>query len=215
LALAQACAELLPATPIKLAVVTTAVHEVTGAESLQPGGALAAGLAGVIGRELPNVTAWAVDRLPAGAVAAAVIAEFARPTAGASVALRGKFRWVRHFEPAPQCLAGAASKLRRRGVYLITGGTGGIGAALAVDLAQRWQARLVVLSRRGGAPELADAIAAAGGEAMIERCDVADPEDLRRVVAAAQRRFDTTREIRQGAARRAASREGVASPGAR
>ena len=37
--------------------------------------------------------------------------------------------------------------LRQRGVYLVTGGLGGIGLAVALDLARRVSARLVPLGR--------------------------------------------------------------------
>jgi len=130
-----------------------------------------------------------IDRGPEENVTTAVMAEFARPLEGQVVALRGKFRWLREFAPAPRASAAVQSGLRPRGVYLITGGTGGLGAALAVDLARRCQARLVLISRRGGAPELLTAVQEAGGEAMVERCDIADAAAVARVVASARARF--------------------------
>ena len=50
--------------------------------------------------------------------------------------------------PAEQNGATPPTALRREGVYLITGGTGGIGAALAKHLTQRWAARVMLCGRR-------------------------------------------------------------------
>src|SRR5207248_3455408 len=66
------------------------------------------------------------------------------------VALRGNHRWVPTFERVP--LPGKAdqlaqSGLRKEGVYLITGGLGGIGLAMAEYLARTLEARLVLTSR--------------------------------------------------------------------
>ncbi|MRT33283.1 KR domain-containing protein, partial [Xylella fastidiosa subsp. multiplex] len=61
-------------------------------------------------------------------------------------AYRGAHRWVKAYEPAP-LPAAAQPRLRREGVYLITGGLGGVGLVIAKHLAQHWQARLVLLGR--------------------------------------------------------------------
>jgi NAD(P)-dependent dehydrogenase (short-subunit alcohol dehydrogenase family)/acyl carrier protein len=64
------------------------------------------------------------------------------------VAYRDGQRWVRTFEPARlEVGAGCARRLRERGVYLITGGCGGIGLTLAEELARTVRARLVLTGR--------------------------------------------------------------------
>ena len=65
------------------------------------------------------------------------------------VAYRSGRRWLRRFEPL---LVGAAQGdslglLRPDGVYLITGGLGGVGLELASAIAERIQARLVLVGR--------------------------------------------------------------------
>jgi NAD(P)-dependent dehydrogenase (short-subunit alcohol dehydrogenase family) len=103
----------------------------------------------------------------------------------------------------------SAQGLRERGVYLITGGTGGIGLAMAKYLAQTCQARLILTKKspfpekttwqpRLAAGDLPDAdqkiisalleIEALGGEVDVATCDVADPAGMKRVVAEAQQR---------------------------
>ena len=63
------------------------------------------------------------------------------------VAWRGDTRWVEQHAPVR---LEARRTFRERGVYLITGGFGPVGLTLAAHLAARCQARLVLVSRRGG-----------------------------------------------------------------
>jgi acyl transferase domain-containing protein/thioesterase domain-containing protein/acyl carrier protein len=63
------------------------------------------------------------------------------------VAWRQGVRWQRHLgdgKPAPE---GAKPKLREGGVYLITGGLGGIGGVIAEWLAREVHAKLVLIGR--------------------------------------------------------------------
>ena len=53
------------------------------------------------------------------------------------VAYRGGHRWVQTAEPTPGPRSARALPLRKHGVYLVTGGLGGIGLALAAHLARR------------------------------------------------------------------------------
>ncbi|MFD8009772.1 SDR family NAD(P)-dependent oxidoreductase [Streptomyces sp. NPDC059762] len=75
------------------------------------------------------------------------------------------------------------------GSVLITGGTGTVGARVARHVVARHGARhVVLLGRRGpqapGAEELRAELTALGAEVVIAACDVADRDDLARVLAA-------------------------------
>ncbi|MFR9727676.1 SDR family NAD(P)-dependent oxidoreductase [Saccharopolyspora sp. MS10] len=75
------------------------------------------------------------------------------------------------------------------GTVLITGGTGGLGAALAEHLVrERGVRHLLLLSRRGpgaeGAPELAARLRELGAAVAVVACDAADREALAEVLAA-------------------------------
>src|SRR2546423_655402 len=100
--------------------------------------------------------------------------------------------------------------LRAKGVYLITGGLGGIGLALAEYLAQAAQARLVLIGRsvlplrEQWTQWLADhdaddpvsrkirkiwAIEELGAEVLIVKADVSNQDDMRRVIARTHAQF--------------------------
>ncbi|MEW2119927.1 type I polyketide synthase, partial [Streptomyces sp. NPDC005474] len=74
------------------------------------------------------------------------------------------------------------------GTVLITGGTGGVGAQVARELAGQGAAHLLLLSRRGpaapGAEELSAELTALGARVTVAACDVADRAELAAVVAA-------------------------------
>jgi NADP-dependent 3-hydroxy acid dehydrogenase YdfG/aryl carrier-like protein len=66
------------------------------------------------------------------------------------VSYRGNYRWVQTFEPVHLDKTPTANKqLREGGVYLITGGLGGIGLLVAKYLAQTARAKLVLIGRSG------------------------------------------------------------------
>src|SRR6185369_13373212 len=64
------------------------------------------------------------------------------------VAYRNNTRWVQFMEPLHlKEQPGPPTQLREAGVYLITGGLGGIALELAVYLAQTVKAKLILLAR--------------------------------------------------------------------
>jgi NAD(P)-dependent dehydrogenase (short-subunit alcohol dehydrogenase family) len=100
--------------------------------------------------------------------------------------------------------------LRQHGVYLITGGSGGIGLAIAAYLAQTFQARLVLVSRNGlpqrnqwpqilqqSDPQSIEArqisqilqLEEMGSEVLILQADVANEARMRTVLEQAHSRF--------------------------
>jgi len=73
------------------------------------------------------------------------------------------------------------------GTVLITGGTGGLGARVALSLAARGTRHLLLLSRRGpdapGAPRLREQLEELGATVTIRACDVSDRTALAEVLA--------------------------------
>jgi acyl transferase domain-containing protein len=128
---------------LEIAVVSRGLYDVTGSEALQPGGALLLGPCKVIPQEYPHISCRNID-LDADTDAATLMAELAAGCNEPVVAHRGRHRWVQGFEK----LAPAAPQmgvLREYGVYLITGGLGDVGLALAETIARAVRTTLVLI----------------------------------------------------------------------
>ena len=74
-------------------------------------------------------------------------------------------------------------------VALVTGGGGGIGGAIAAELAAGGHAVAVADLRAAAAGEVADALVAGGGRAAPVEVDVTDGESVARAAAAAEERL--------------------------
>src|SRR5262249_19621399 len=106
---------------LKLAVVTTQVHEVNGGESLSPDKAMALAPCKVIGMEYPGIRVRAIDVTldgdPDGLVRA-LMADLRAPWTDPVVAYRGRYRWVQGFEKMRiETPAAAPLPLRESGAY--------------------------------------------------------------------------------------------------
>ena len=88
------------------------------------------------------------------------------------------------WSPCPE----GPSALVRGGSYLITGGSGALGAHTARWLAREWSARLVLVGRRDEGPDqqrLLREITQLGGQAWYVSADLTRPEGAAAVIAAA------------------------------
>ncbi len=209
---------------IDLLIVTDHLQQLGGESDGMPAKAIALGPCKVIPREFPNVTARCVDirQPPAGSWLAArmagdLVAEFNAPARDDVVAWRQNERWVQEYEPtriaAHEVLIG---RLRPNAVVMITGGLGGVGLALAEQLATRVQARLVLVARRALPPRehwrslLAQgetprgmserirqlmAIEARGAQVLVVQADVTDPAQMKAAVEQACARFGTVHGV--------------------
>ncbi|WP_198169253.1 type I polyketide synthase [Herbidospora daliensis] len=170
-----------------LDIAVRGTQEVLPGEVRDPDGSTLLGPALVIPLEYPRVTTRFIDLdTPSG-----LAAELARPQTDRIVALRRGRRYLPGYETmaTPE-----AAPLRDGGVYLITGGLGGIALGLAERMARDVKARLVLLARSGlsGRPEAArrvEAIGDLGGEVEIVVGDVSDPAAVKRAVDTAIERF--------------------------
>ncbi|WPB75854.1 beta-ketoacyl synthase N-terminal-like domain-containing protein [Archangium violaceum] len=152
LALAQALGMHGAQPTVDISVVADGLHAIMEGEPVLPLKSLVQGPLSVIPQELPGCTCRGIDVVPPapGAVslqewARRLVVEVEAASTEHAVALRASGRWVREYvplrrEPAPV-------PLREQGVYLITGGLGGVGLTLAEHLARRCSARLVLTGR--------------------------------------------------------------------
>jgi acyl transferase domain-containing protein len=142
---------------IQLTVVSDNMQEVTGQENLRPEKAMVLGILKVLPQEYSNINCRSIDvDIPPGGspeenqLLQWLATEILRESSDTVVAFRGNYRWVQTFEPVlpdEMEIAPEGTRLREKGVYLITGGLGGIGLALAESLAKSVHARLILTGR--------------------------------------------------------------------
>ncbi|HSK80544.1 MAG TPA: SDR family NAD(P)-dependent oxidoreductase, partial [Thermoanaerobaculia bacterium] len=187
IALAQGMGDAGLSDPIDLTVVASGLFDVTGGEALAPEKATLFGPARVIPWEYPRVSCRVLDVLPGEPEA--LLREIAGGE-GSLVALRGPHRWVPGWEPLR--LDGAPvrpPRVREDGVYLITGGTGGIGLEVAASLAQGRKVRLALLGRTLRRSRRLLDLEEMGAEILVLSADVADREAMARALAEVRERF--------------------------
>jgi len=203
---------------VHLAVVSNNMQEVIGDELLHPEKATLLGPCRIVPQEYTDITCCSIDLvLPASgtwqdeALVERLLDELAAGAPDPVVAYRGKHRWMQAFEPirlgdSPE----RASRLRHEGVYLITGGLGGIGLVLAEYLAQTVQAKLVLVGRSaflhkdewpqwlaghddqdGVSRKIAklQAIEASGGQVLVVSADVTDRAQMQAAIGRARQQF--------------------------
>jgi acyl transferase domain-containing protein/acyl carrier protein len=216
--LVKALGSQLITSDLDLWIVTRNVRKVTGVEALCPEHATLAGASIVIAQENLNITCRQidVDHTTPGSwqeqhLVGQLLHELAARSPDLTVAYRGNERWIQTFEPL-RLPAPTTSPVRHKGVYLITGGLGGIGLTLAEHLAKTVQARIILTTRSAFPPKaewpaVVDSLPEAdivrrkiqflqtleglGAEVLVVRADVADQAQMQRVLDHIQAQFGT------------------------
>jgi acyl transferase domain-containing protein/acyl carrier protein len=216
--LAQAFGQQQITSPVDILVVSNHIHEITGDETLGPEKSTVLGACKIIPLEYSNMSCTSVDIVTADSepllapkLIDALLAETMANATDNVVAYRGTHRWVQCFEPVRLDKAGdLTARLRDGGVYLITGGLGGIGLAIAEDLAITAGAKLILISR-SSFPEREQweswirthderdpisikirrlhSFEAAGAEVLVLRADVASLDQMQNALLHATREF--------------------------
>lgn len=139
----------------------------------------------------------------AAAVLDAMLAE-AHPDAldAVSVRYQEQIRYVRKLKKLELPAPAATIPLKEHGVYLITGGAGGLGLIFAEFLAKQYRGRLVLTGRSEISASRAaqlDQLKELGAEVVYIAADVSDADDVRRLVRECKARFGGINGIIHGA----------------
>lgn len=153
--LAQALGKQNSTDELKLTVVSNGIQEVIGEELLYPEKATMLGLIRTIPQEYADITPLSIDVvLPQSGseseqkLITHLLNELQTTSSEQIIAYRGNHRWVQTFEPVRLDKSEQGlQRLREEGVYLITGGLGGIGLILAEHLAHTVRAKLILTGR--------------------------------------------------------------------
>jgi acyl transferase domain-containing protein len=212
----------------QIAVISNNMQLVTGEETLCPEKATILGSVKVIGQEYSNISCRSIDiALPDSGswqeekLLDQLLAELSTHTCDLVIAYRGLNRWVQTFEPIRlEQAKGGKPKLRTGGVYLIAGGLGDIGLALAEYLAQTVEAKLVLIGS-SSFPERnqwsqwlethdqkdsisnkirkVQALEESGSEVLVKRADIANLEQMQAAITQASERFGEIHGVIQAA----------------
>ncbi len=214
--LAQAIGEEDLSGHMHISVLSSGAFQVRDEGLPHPEKATLTGPARVIPREYPGITCGVLDidlpqqngkrkaPAPSPELADQVLEDLLATPGNWTAALRGGKRMEQQYraqtlpDPMPQDLP-----LRDGGVYLITGGFGGIGLTLAESLINRCKANIVLVSRgalpprdqwprilQNSAPQdstarrirAIEALEAAGGKVLSISADVSNVEDMRAAI---------------------------------
>lgn len=205
---------------LQIGVVSDRMQRVGDEVSLHPETATLLGPCKVIHKEYPGIDCCSIDVFLGSGdhspAAQHIIDEMSSADPGGTlVAYRDHVRWVQSFEHVSPESYPDHPKLREHGVYLITGGVGGIGLRIATRLATQVRAKLILTGRAPFPPRLEWEswlsnhaseplsrkirtildIEQSGAEVEIVRADSANLEEMRAAIAQGEKRFGAIRGV--------------------
>lgn len=93
---------------------------------------------------------------------------------------------------SPEPHANEALSLKHRGIYLITGGMGGIGRIFAKYLVENYRAQLILVGRSAlsaSAEVFIESLNKLGGDVSYQQCDISNKASTQAMYASIKRRF--------------------------
>lgn len=140
-------------SPMTLTVIGNHLVSISGENEVFPEKYCITGLCASLEHEISGLRTKVIDlpeskegKMVSRNLATWLVGEFQAEEHQKLVAYRQTGRWIRAMEPL--ALEEMSGSLQQGGVYLITGGLGGIGIELANNLGEAYQAKLVLVSRR-------------------------------------------------------------------
>jgi acyl transferase domain-containing protein len=142
-----------------ISIITNYLQNISGSETVCPEKALITGHSLVVAQEFVALRVRSIDIVLDEALnqekssLRMLVEELVTTPTDPILALRGNSRWEQAFEPTPlelKQLSHPDMALREGGVYLVTGGLGGVGMAMAEQIAGMVpHARLALMGRSG------------------------------------------------------------------
>jgi amino acid adenylation domain-containing protein len=218
LSIAQALGKLEITEKIAIEVVSNHIQAITSEEVLCPEKATLLGAIKIIPQEYPNLKCRHIDVVIPHAktknkqmLVGQLWTEFTSQSSDPMIAYRGLYRWLPTFKPTRlEEQTGPSARLREEGVYLITGGFGGMGLTFAEYFATVRKVKLVLIGRSPLPPrseweqwlsthDELDAVSlklrkvqnleSLGTEVLVASADVADLEQMQAVIAQAKQQW--------------------------
>lgn len=196
---------LRPNAHTDIITLVSGMFDVTGNEVLSVEDSLVLGPLKVIPQEFPNIRTQLLDLDPAGNTSNAALqieAAIRQQDPAPIRVVRGRHHWVPDYTPVKLGQASTGNcRIRDGGVYVITGGLGGLGMTIAEYFAQEYKAKLALISRtalparknwnkKGNTPdqialiERLRAMEDAGAEILTFAVDCADDEAMAKTFSA-------------------------------
>ncbi|MFT5756393.1 MAG: phthiocerol/phenolphthiocerol synthesis type-I polyketide synthase E [Alteromonadaceae bacterium] len=192
LTLVQALEAIQIGKNVQLSLITQGMLDVSGSDVVLPQQTTLLGVCKVIPQEFPNICCRLIDF---GTDFNASWLEWLVTDIAADddlvLAYRHHNRWQLTYEALSKPVQKKAV-YRQKGVYLITGGLGGVGSVIAEHLAKTVQGKLVLLGRK--APNEQQQVWLAkleemGAEVMFSQANVADENQVQQAINEARARF--------------------------
>lgn len=205
--LAKAMGKLNIQSGVDLIVVTNEGYMVTGDENCHPANATIYGLVKILSDEYSFLRSRLIDiQLPEVIIDkhSELIDRLVHdclnfPSQNAATVLsayRGfsrLSRWERYWQPVKlEPASNPSTVLKENGVYLISGGLGGIGFTLAKSMAAIKNVKLVLIGRSEitvEKQEMVKQLEDLGAEVLVLCADTADEEQMKKVLGTARQRF--------------------------
>ncbi|MCP4176477.1 MAG: SDR family NAD(P)-dependent oxidoreductase, partial [bacterium] len=139
---------------IEIYFISKDIHNVLGFETLSPSQSLILSALKVISTEFSNIECCNIDlghydinKIPTYLIDQ-IINELNSPITDYQIAFRRNTRWILKYKSIEIGKYSKEIKLKKAGVYLITGGLGGIGLTFSKYLAEEYNAKLVLTTRQ-------------------------------------------------------------------
>ncbi len=182
---------------IDIKIVTSKACQIIKDEMINPSGASLFGLSKSAAKEFSQLNICCIDidinefESDSDYLSGQIYAEPVN-SMGEERVIRNRLRYVRKIYPVSMPDPGKNSLFRDHGVYLILGGAGGIGLELAKYLAERVQARLILLGRsevKDHQKEQINRIEGKGGNVLYLKADATNLESMKEAVKEAKSHF--------------------------